>query len=165
MPEMQRVGDLEVEQDLDFARRDWLFQRIGMAAMACGLILVTLGLTGSGPLSRGEATRDGVRIRYNRFPRRDTETELFLSVSRRKGDAVEVEIATDAPEEVQVVKITPEPEAMTAGPGRLLLRFHPPDAAPLSISMTLLRHGWGWRETRFRAPSAPEVAISQFVWF
>lgn len=165
MPELRRVGDLELEQDLDFSRQDWRFQRVGMGAMVCVLFLVAMGFTGSGPLSRGEEERDGVRVRYNRFPRRDTETDLQLSVERKGHTEADIEMAVDAPEELRVSQITPEPEAMTGAPGRLRLRFRLPEAGPLQVSISFVRHGWGWRQSRFRRVSGREVAISQFVWF
>jgi hypothetical protein len=66
----RRAGDLEIEHDPDFNRRDWLFQRAGMAAMAVTLAAIALGLTGSGPLSRTQAASAGLSGSRRRSARR-----------------------------------------------------------------------------------------------
>jgi hypothetical protein len=47
----ERVGDLEVNQDLDFQRHVWWFQRIGLVGMALVVVAALLGLFGGGDSS------------------------------------------------------------------------------------------------------------------
>jgi hypothetical protein len=48
MPDVHRVGDLELEQDVQYQQRSWAFERIGWIAMSLIAIAALLGLTGSG---------------------------------------------------------------------------------------------------------------------
>lgn len=55
-----RVGDLEVPQDLGFQRRACTFERIGWVAMTLVLLAAIVGVWGEGPLAQAEAvSRDG----------------------------------------------------------------------------------------------------------
>lgn len=49
--EVHRVGDLEIEEDLDHQRRCWKLERASWAVMALVLLAAMAGLFGSGPLS------------------------------------------------------------------------------------------------------------------
>lgn len=61
MGSTERVGDLELGQDLPFQRREWAVQRIAWAAMAAVLTAALLGLFGSGPVSDAVVETDELR--------------------------------------------------------------------------------------------------------
>lgn len=60
MEPIRRVGELEIEEDLDFQRRMWRLQQIGWALLVLVVVAALLGLFGKGPLSRAVASRVGV---------------------------------------------------------------------------------------------------------
>jgi hypothetical protein len=57
MTRLQRLGDLDVAQNLAFTRREWLLRRIAWALVALTLLVALSGLFGGGPLSRGTGGR------------------------------------------------------------------------------------------------------------
>ena len=75
-----RVGDLELDQDLGFQRREWSLQRIGWWALTGFVVVASLGLFGGGPLSRGRVGDPGaaVWIEYERFVRVGARARLYV---------------------------------------------------------------------------------------
>ncbi len=47
MPNVPRVGDLQINQDLDYQRREWTIQRVGWVVI--GLIVCAAAPWASGP--------------------------------------------------------------------------------------------------------------------
>jgi hypothetical protein len=79
MAEVQRAGDLELNQDLRFQRRMWAVQRIGWAVMALVVLAGLLGLFGPGPLSSATAGKEEGPLLvegYERFVRFRIPTTL-----------------------------------------------------------------------------------------
>jgi len=76
----QRVGSLEIVQDMTFQRRAWVVQRIAWVVMLLIVVAAVLGLFATGPLSGTTAkTDDGVlTIEYGRFARHDAQTDLLI---------------------------------------------------------------------------------------
>ena len=70
-PPNPRIENLEIEQDIDYQRREWAVQRAGWTIIALVIAAAMLGLMGDGPLSRTEvASADGsMRLEYERFAR------------------------------------------------------------------------------------------------
>ena len=62
MSSMQRVGDLEIEQDHDFQRRSWRLQRAGWIVLSLVLLAGLLGLFGSGPLAHATVGAPGCPV-------------------------------------------------------------------------------------------------------
>jgi hypothetical protein len=71
---------LQIDDDLRFQRRTWRIQRIGWIAFALLVLAGLLGVFGSGPLSRAEATGEGVRIEYDRFARLQSSATLRITI-------------------------------------------------------------------------------------
>jgi len=55
MSKAERAGDLEIDEDLSFQRREWRVQRGGWVVMAVLILLALLGLTGRGPIRQPTA--------------------------------------------------------------------------------------------------------------
>src|SRR6185503_10274526 len=73
-----RIGDLELNQDLDLQRKTWTVQRIGWGGMALIVVAALAGVFGSGPLTRTEVTDNPqtFRLLYDRFGRYEGELVL-----------------------------------------------------------------------------------------
>jgi hypothetical protein len=65
-----RVGDLEVDQNLEFEKVFWRAQRIGWGVVALVVLAALLGVFGNGSLG-WTATRDGGRQRKGAYPGRE----------------------------------------------------------------------------------------------
>lgn len=111
---MERGTGIEVDQDLDFQRKDWRFERIGWAAMFLVVVAAILGLLGRGPLSSASASADdgSLRIEYQRFERHGSQSELtvFLRRAASTDTSVQLWIGGEFLRSVQLQQIVPEPE-------------------------------------------------------
>jgi hypothetical protein len=127
MSKAERAGDLEIDEDLSFQRREWRVQRGGWVVMAVLILLALLGLTGRGPISQATAgdRDDPFWIEYARIARFEAPAEIRFHA---RPDAIangqlEVWVATGFLDRVQIEAISPEPEAVTAAAGRLIYTF------------------------------------------
>src|SRR5688572_20481984 len=72
MPEPERVGTLEVHQDMEFQQREWRVQKLGWILMFLFIAAAVAGAFGAGPVSNATAGEQGsaVWVDYERFGRR-----------------------------------------------------------------------------------------------
>jgi|FLYN01.1.fsa_nt_gi hypothetical protein len=128
MAAYNRVGDLEIGQDLDFQQKEWTVQRIGWVVMALIAIATLLGLLGGpGPLSdiTVGSNEDMLSLELNRFGHLQEPTTLRI---RLNGDAtasnpVRVWLDLSYLHDVQVEHVMPEPESVEAAEDRLVYSF------------------------------------------
>jgi hypothetical protein len=118
----KRVGDLEVNQDLAYQRREWLADRVGWAVMSLVILAGLLGLFGHGWLSWAEATdhSGAVKLRYERFLHYDEPTELVLTVPAdmvREG-RFRVWLNKEYLAQIHIHAITPTPRKQELGGDR-----------------------------------------------
>ena len=127
MPNIERVGDLESAQDLDFQRRSWVAQRVGWVFIALAALAALLGLLGKGPLSRVSAGEESqpLSLEYDRFGRFQTLTTLRVNLGSDAGRDREVHVWLNREylESVQIQQVTPEPDRVEAGSQRLTYVF------------------------------------------
>ncbi len=63
---------LDIDEDLNFQKREWFFQRVGIGILFLFVLAALLGFTGmGGPVSHGEAGERGgpVFVEFERFVR------------------------------------------------------------------------------------------------
>ena len=114
---VDRVGDLEIEQDLSFEKREWIVQWIGRGLMALIILGALLGFFGAGPFSLSEV-RDpsgDLAVTYEHFGRRGATTNLVVELSPQAtsgGEAV-VLFSTEYMDKFQLDTVTPAPDQVT----------------------------------------------------
>lgn len=142
---MQRIGDLELDQDLAFERRQWHVQRVAWVLMLLFLAAACTGVFGLGPWSSGQvASGDGTLVvDYERFVRRQMDQDIVLSVTAAQGDTVVVWLDDSA---LVVEAVWPEPEQMRAENGRQEFVFSTEEGASLEVRFAVTREDMG-RET------------------
>lgn len=90
---MKRVGDLEINQDLAFERRQWPVQRVGWGVGALIIVAALLGVFGSGPLSAATAgDEETLLVHFQRFVRHKGQGELVVKVGPNQASAGQVEL-------------------------------------------------------------------------
>ena len=118
---------LEVDDDLEFQRRDWLFERIGWGFLLLVLVAAMTGALGRGPLSdrHVEAPDGSARVHYGRLERHGAPAALALTVRRRAPSDTSVWIWINEAylEGVELERVTPEPLAERSDASRTLLEF------------------------------------------
>lgn len=162
-------ADLEMPQDMNFQKREWVVQRIAWGVMALTVIAALIGVFGYGPVSHATATdpTGKLRVEYQRFGRLDAAAELTVRLDPAliEGDRVEVWIDRGFIDEQQIDGITPEPSEVEPGEERCTFIFPAPrggDGAQIVFHFAPQKAG---RYTgRVGTPSGPALSLGQFVY-
>ena len=109
---------LQVSQDLEFQRKEWLVGRLGWIVLGILLILGLLGVFGGSGLLSTTTTGDpsqGFWITYDRFLRNlaPTTLTLFIEPGRIEGNTFNIHFPQDYIGEFEIQSIEPEPERVT----------------------------------------------------
>ena len=121
-----RGGELELKQNLAFHRREWRVQHVGWWALTAFVVVASLGLFGSGPLSRARAGEPGapVWVEYDRFARVGATTRMYVHVSAAPGEPNrEVRVNREYFERIRLEGLMPEPERVLIGPADVRFFF------------------------------------------
>jgi hypothetical protein len=103
---------LEIDEDIEFQRKEWFAQRVGIALLSLFVLGALLGLTGvGGPLSRAEAgDRSGaIHAEYERFVRRGAMSTMTLHLRSNATSDVRFWVSAPYFEHVRIESIVPEP--------------------------------------------------------
>jgi hypothetical protein len=127
-------GDLEIDEDIEFQRRMWKFQRVGWLFLALAIMASLFGAFGHGPLSHTTAKSQGsptVWLEYERFERYDTPSILRLHLGAQVGENgnVGIHFSHHYLSSVHIQEITPAPvrsEATSDG-ATFLIRLAEPN--------------------------------------
>ncbi len=166
---MQQVGDLELNQDLDFQRASWTVQRIGRAIMVLVTLAALAGVFGRGPLSRATAGDESalLQIKYNRFERRHGPTQMEIQVGQGaiQGDTIRLWVDREYLQGNQVESVVPEPDSMEARPDRMIYVFkvNQPGAGT-TITFNMNPQQIGPRTVRVGLDNGQELSFRQFVY-
>ena len=169
MSSMQRVGDLEIEQDHDFQRRYWRLQRAGWIALSLVLLAGMLGLFGSGPLAGATvgAPDSPLRLEYDRFGRIDapsTLTALVRPSTGRPGEAI-VHLDRGFTDSFQIERVQPMPERTEAGPDHSVYAFRVTGPGePVRVTFRLRPEQIGPQTGRARVDGGSWLTFTQFVF-
>lgn len=137
---MKRVGNLEVDQDLAFERRQWSIQRVGWGVGALIIVAALLGVFGSGPPSAATAGDEETLVaHFQRFVRHQGQGELVVKVGPNGVSAGQVELwlAMKYLGEIDLQGISPEPaEVRSAGDRQVFVLpvDHPAQALDVTIT-------------------------------
>lgn len=161
-------GKLELHEDINFQRRDWVFERAGWFCMLFVVVAAGAGLLGHGPLSdtHAAAADRSLVVEYARFERHGAPSSLTVHVHRQRtsDSTVRVWLSNEYLRGIRLNKIVPQPETeisaadrtffeVSVAPGTDTARvtFH---FTPETIGSRQLRVGGGPRE----------LTLSQFVY-
>jgi hypothetical protein len=161
---LHRVGDIDIAQDLDFQRREWVFQRIGWVILFLIALFALLGGCGRGLLARATTqTPDrALVLRYDRLARHQAPSKLELRLQAAAGDTVSVWLNQPFVDGVKVEQILPEPESVVSGDGRITWRFVV--AANPEITFLISPDKFFRRQGELGLNEGPSLRFSQFVF-
>ncbi len=142
MANNQRVGDLEIDQDLDYQQQSWIIQRIAWLVMGLVILAGLLGVFGTGLLSNAKVGKqtDPLWLEYGRFERFQSPTKLRLHFSPNAGQAGKIRVwfKRNYLENVQLQQVTPEPESVEAQSDRFIYTFaNPKPNQPTTVTFYL----------------------------
>jgi hypothetical protein len=160
---------LEIDQDLDFQRKEWRVERIAWAALTIIVLLALLGLFGTGPLSSATASSDddGLVLDYERFVRHDGEASLDIQVSPDQVSEGEIElwISTAYLDKVRIESISPQPDEVRGEGDRQVYVFlaEAPNA-PVSITFNLSPDRMGRYSGEMGIVDGPAISFTQLSY-
>ncbi len=168
MAQTQRVGSLEIGQDLDFQRKEWRLQRIGWVVMALLILASLLGLTGSGLLARATVGDAGspLQLTYSRVDRLEAPTTLDLQLAGEAvtGEQVALRVDRSYLEGVEVEQVVPEPaEVRSEGDGLIYVFGVDEPGQPVTITFDLRHTSFGPKSGQVALDDGPVLDFSQFV--
>jgi hypothetical protein len=168
MAPIGRVGDLEIDQDLDFQGRMYVIERIGWVAILLLLILALLGLAGNGPLSQADvgAADSPLHIRYDRIARAQAPAQVQFSVQpgmAREG-VLHLWLDRDYLERAHIQQVVPQPSRLSSGQDRLIYQFDVDESGtPSKITFYLEPDQVGLLGARAGLVDGPTLEFRQLI--
>lgn len=163
----QRVGDLQVEQDTTFEKREWQVQRVGRVVMLLIVAAALLGFFGAGPLSLTEVRDEtgNLMVTYERFGRRGATTDLVVDIAPAavSGGKAEVWLSSQYLGEMQVDAVTPAPDQVTFEDDGYVYTFladQPDEAVTATFNFTI--EGMGTVSGQVGLAGAEPVTLNHF---
>ncbi len=167
MGRVERVGELELEQDPDFQRLDWRAQRAGWALMFLIVVAAASGLLGRGPLAKATIAPAGstLRVEYHRLIRHGTEERLTLRLGARAPGDARVTLDSTLLSSIEIRRVTPRPTRVEAIPGGAAYTFALSGAsAPRTILIDYVSDRYWRRAGTLALDDQPPVPLSLFIF-
>ncbi len=166
------MGNLEIDQNLDFQRVEWKIERIGWVVMALILLAALLGLFGAeGPLSDSVAgQQEGpFWVHYNRFGHMIANSgfNIYIDPSQlNTGSQVRLSMEGDFRAAYQVRAVNPQPsQVISAGRNQLIYVFNvQPSASPVKIDFFVESRRMGLQNIQIGVEGGPSVHYWQFLY-
>jgi hypothetical protein len=162
-----RVGDLEIEQDLEHEKTAWRVRRIGWTVLFLLWLAGLAGLFGSGPLSWSTASAPNLRLEYERFVRAVAPQELTLHLGPGVTTHPKVRLWVDRKylDDQQIESIVPEPESVEAGTERVVFLLSIADLGkPASVVFRLQTQRAGSLDGRIGVEEGDALRFHQIVY-
>jgi hypothetical protein len=102
--------NLQLDENLNDHKKGWVIQKVGWAVLYLGLILALAGVFGTGPLSYRTTSQNGASVKYERFLRYESESEISFNVQDAK-DSITLEVPQQYMEYIELNAMTPLPHA------------------------------------------------------
>lgn len=163
----KRVKAPEIDEDLEFERRQWVVQRVCWVIVALILVIGFAGVFGVGPLSHTQTSEGPLTLEYERFVRNLAPTELQLRVDPRVAVNGQIRIWLDQSfvDKFEIHEVNPEPVTMESGPERVVYHFAVAGSNPVAeISFDLEPNEPGQSHSQIGVVDGPEMAFDQFVY-
>jgi hypothetical protein len=171
MAEVQRVGSLEVDQDIAFTLREWKVERLGWALFGIALLAAFAGLFGgAGPLAIAEVQSNDnkLQLQYSLITRLAGVPQFTVKVdpSLASGGVLTLSISTKLTETLKVEQIEPEPDS-TILAGELQhyqFKVDPGAVEPLQVRFGFKPDKAGLNAGEVGVVGGPSIFIRQFIW-
>jgi len=166
---MKQIGDLEIDQDLDFQKREWIVERVSWFVGLAIIILGLLGLFGTGPISSTTAgdANGPISVDYQRFVRHNGEMSLTMTVApdQVQDGQVELWISATILDKVDLQQFSHEPDEVRNEGDRTVFVFLTGDTpGQLTITVNMRSHVFGRIAGDIGIVDGSQVSISQLSY-
>lgn len=163
---MQKIGDLEINQDLKFERRSWRVERIAWVLASLILLAALLGFLGPGPLGKANAASadKSISLRYYRMERYSAPVELRLEVDGKLAKDSELRVWLDRQfvQALEIKHIDPEPQSVEVSGERFVYVFKTTEAPhTIKVFFHVEPNKFGKTPARLGVVNGPEMQFTQ----
>jgi hypothetical protein len=160
--------NIEIDEDIKFQKRSWVFQRVGMILLLLTVILSLLGFGGNGPLSHGEiqSITGSFKIDYEKITRTNSPIELKVEMNKdvTGNDTLRVSFAKSFIHSVEINTILPDPVEVKEANGNVEFSFiRSSNSYPALITMFYKFRTYGNVEHSILINNE-QVKINHFIW-
>ena len=162
----KKHGTLEIEEDLGFQRKEWTFQRIGVALLFLFVLAAFLGLTGMGGLfARGEArdANGALHVEYERFVRRGSFARITVHFHTAPG-VVRFWVGAPYLQRVHIDSVVPVPEIVSVESNRHVYEIRT-GSSDVIVTLNLKHEEAGRLQAEVGLVDGPSVRFSQLAIF
>lgn len=131
---------LQIDEDLDLHIKGWIFQRIGWALMLLFLVCAALGVFGDGMLSEKILTSRGTSVLFDRYLRRENDTEVEILAPYKDGRLLVV-FSPMFTKSFKVDRVVPKPVEERTNNGSTVYAFAGEEAGQLTLFLTARKAG------------------------
>lgn len=167
MEPVPQHGDLQINQDLSFSRREWRWQHFGWMGMLLLILAAMLGVFGRGWVSETQARTpdDHLAIRYERVARHGAEEilEVDLAPAAVQEGVVRVWLDRRFVQARTIESIAPEPERSTAAGDRIIYEFAADPTQPTRIAFHMNPDDIGRQSGHIGLVGGDSLRVAQIV--
>jgi hypothetical protein len=158
---------LEIEEDIDFQRKEWMAQRIGLGVLSLFVFGALIGLTGvSGPLTDGEAgdRLGSIHLEYDRVVRRGAQETLTLHLRTSAPGDIQFWVSSSYFEHVTVERVVPQPSHELLEHERHVYTIHA-GSPEITVMVDVQHNTIGRVDAEIGIVSGPSVRFTQWSLF
>lgn len=167
MGELKKVGKIQVEEDLQFLKREWRVQRIGWIIMGLIFAAAAVGALGGGPVAQARYGDPHVfEIDLPRLSRHGAIEDMRISVGPgfQSDSAVRIAITSAYLDAFKIEDIKPQPAEQLAAGEFIIFAFPRVDARqPLHVSFKLRPEDYGSVQGRVQLMGGSTIDVRQFI--
>jgi hypothetical protein len=162
---IQRLRDLEIEEDMPGQRRQWIAERCGWIAMGLVLVAAMAGLLGRGAISSATVQSAGgaVTVHYERLARLHAPATLRV-VAAPPAEELSLALPRAYLASVQIEHIVPEPATTRLEGEDLVYVFPVASRSAVEVVFRFKMDALGPLEGSVRVDGHPPLGFSQFVY-
>ncbi len=166
---LRRVGDLEIDQDLEFQQREWRAERAGWSALVFVIVLAGAGVFGHGPVSWSTTSApDGtLSLDYEEFGRRGGTQDLVIRVAASEAQSGKWAVDVDGKYAAGLVvqAVNPEPDSVESTDQSVRYTFSQQRSSASLEATFSMRPATLWSTTgRVSVPGGSSVVFRQFFF-
>lgn len=159
---MERVGDLDVDQDLKFYQRARVIETWAPWVLLLLVIAALLGLFGYGWLGRDTVTAGPVEVEYDRLAQTDSLSVIEVQVAD-PSQTVELWIDASALSQVRIEQVQPPAESVRQDGERVVYRF-PASGDRMTVTFHMQYPSPGSRRMQLGVSGGPALELPQFIY-
>jgi hypothetical protein len=162
---------IQLEENLEFQRREWAAQRIGAWTVLAFVVAAALGFFGAGGAfsrARADAPDAGVWVEYDRFARVGAPARLQIhsSAHMNRTPRHEVQLNRTFFDSIRIEQIVPEPQEMVIEPRLVKFRFAAEALRPGGeVVLDYQPLDVGGQHVEVQVDDAAPVSFKQFAYF